>query len=124
MGSVMEQKADAKRVQNMANAMCEVVDQVKRIHEKLVESSQRAEAMSAKVEQMSERISDAHRRIEGVGCQLEHGSLQQQHAAQSLQTSTERYRHDMDQMSKALMETQTNLQARDQGLMSWQRPFL
>ena len=37
VGSVVEKKADAERVQNMANAICEVVDQVKRIHEQLLE---------------------------------------------------------------------------------------
>ena len=80
VGWVMEQKADAKRVENMANAMSEIVDRIKRIHEQLVE----------------------------------HGQLQQQHSVQSLQTSTERCRHDIDKASKFLVESQTDLQARDQ----------
>ena len=37
-----------------------------------------------------------------------------QQSVQSLQASTERCRHDIDQVSKSLVETQTGLQARDQ----------
>ena len=58
MGSVTEQKVDAERVRNMASAMSEIVDRVKRMQEQLVENSLRTETVSVKVERTSERISD------------------------------------------------------------------
>ena len=61
---------------------------------------------------MSEKLSDAHRRVEDVGSRLEHGELQQQMSAQTLQSSTERRQHDINQVSKFVVETQTDFQLR------------
>ena len=83
VGSVVEKKADAERVQGMANAMSEVVEQVRRIHEQLLGGSQKAEVMSATVGQISEKISDAHSKIEHVGNRVEQKLSQQRDTVQS-----------------------------------------
>ena len=114
VGSMVEQKVDAEKMQKVVSALGEIVEQIKRMQEQMVESSKRTDAMSARIDQMLERISDAHRQLEQVKSRREHGEHQHQQLVQSTQMFTERCGKDIDRAWMSMAETQADLQARDQ----------
>ena len=65
----VERKADAEKIQEIANAMGEVVSQLRRIDGQL--SEQRSEVMSVTIGRISERIDDTQRQLEHVKGHME-----------------------------------------------------
>ena len=89
-GETIEQKVNAEKMQEIADAMAEIVERVKMILEQVVDGARKSNAISVRIDQMSEKIGHTHKRVEEVRNRWEYGDHQLQELAQSVQEFTKR----------------------------------